>query len=342
MELPLVSFALPTYNAEGIIQRCLESIFSQDYPKDKIEVIIVDDDSSDGTLEICGRYPVRILHNPTGIAEIGWAMGVEAAEGEFVVLLSTDNELVGKDWISKMVKPVLEDDEIVGVRPPVLAPREGPAISRYLALLQNPPLEFYLLWRLRPPEEVLAKEGYSVEILGEGPYRTVIGGNGSLLRKDAVLKVGNVPTRHESDLVYRLAHGGFTKYAHVPEAVVYHHYGRNYFDYIQKLRVKVRYFRKHGGEYPWLPSQRRESFKMLGWILFCCTFVGPLVHAFRMRNKGDPAWLYHPFACLTEVVVYGVGFLTSKKGLGSLLGMVVAVVKGSQGQMIRQNQERTK
>ena len=329
MKLPLVSIILPTYNAEGSIEKCLESIFSQDYPEDKIEVLIVDDDSTDGTLELCSRYPVRILHNHSGIAEIGWAMGVEAAKDEFVVLLSADNELVGKDWISKMVKPVLEDGEVVGVRPPVLAPRDDPAINRYLALLQNPPLEFYLLWRLRPPEEVIAKDGYYVEILGQAPCRTVIGGNGSLLRKDAVLKVGNVPVRHESDLVYRLAEGGFTKYAYVPEAVVYHYYVRNYFDYIKKLRVMVKYFRKHSREHPSLPSRRRDSFRMLKWVIFCCTFVGPFIHGFYIRKKGDPAWLYHPLACLTEVAVYGAGFLTAKRGLDSMLGLVIAMVKGS-------------
>jgi len=68
---------------------------------------------------------------------------------------------------------------------------------------------------------------------------------------------------------------------------------------------------------------------MLKWVIFCCTFVGPFIHAFYIREKGDPAWLYHPFACLTEVAVYAAGFLTAKKGLDSLLGIVMAMVKGS-------------
>lgn len=355
MELPLISFGIPTYNEEEYIERCLESIFSQDYPKDKIEVIIIDDGSTDRTLGICARYPVRILHqsrgNPeagqgkqaakgaAGGPEAGRRIGVEAANAEFVVLFSADNELACRDWLSKMVKPVLEDREIVAVAPPVSAPREDPAINRCLALLQTTtPLEFYLLRevldpsslvRMRRPKEAIAKEGYSVDIAGE-EYPPLVGGNGSLLRKDAVLKVGNVPaTKGDIDLTCRLVKHGFTKYAHVPEAVVYHHYVRSYWEFIKRLRIRVKWFLQHPREYPWLPRQRGEFFNTLKWVLFCSTFVGPLIHGFLLRKTGDPAWLYLPFACLTAVMVYSVSFLTSKRGLSLLLGTAIAAVRGS-------------
>jgi len=350
MKLPLVSFGIPTYNEESTIERCLESIFSQDYPQDRLEVIIIDDGSSDRTLEICARYPVRIIHQSggkkegasgeakqafegaSGGPESGRRIGVEAAKGEFVVLFSADNELACRDWLSRMVKPVVEDGEITGVRPPVLASREDSAINRYLALMQIPPLEFYLMWRLRPPEKVTAKDGYFVEILAPDCYPAEIGGNGSLLRKDALLRVGNVPANgSDIDLICSLVSEGFTKYAYVPKAVVYHHYVRSYWAFTKKLWGKVRWFLRYPREYPWLPRRRRDFFEMLKWVLFCSSFIGPLIHGFRLRKKGDLAWLYHPFACLTQVLIYGACFLTSKKGLSSVRGMVMAVVKGAEG-----------
>jgi glycosyltransferase involved in cell wall biosynthesis len=344
MQLPLVSFGIPTYNEERTIERCLESIFSQDYPRDRLEVIIIDDGSSDRTLEICARYPVRIIRQnrsegriqafegASGGPECGRRVGVEAANGEFVVLFSADNELARRDWLAQMVKPVVEDGEIAGVRPPVLASREDSAINRYLALMQIPPLEFYLMWQLRPPVKVIAKDGYFVEILASDCYPAEIGGNGSLLRKDAILKAGNVPANgSDIDLICHLVREGFTKYAYVPEAVVYHHYVGSYWAFIKKLRGKVRWFLRYPREYPWLPRRRRDFFEMLKWILFCSSFIGPLSHGFRLRKKGDLAWLYHPFACLTQVLIYGACFLTSRKGLSSMWAMVMAVVKGTEG-----------
>lgn len=330
MKLPLVSFCLPTYNEEQRIKKCLENIFSQDYPKDKIEVIVADDGSTDKTLELCRRYPVRILHNPSGIGEVGWAMGVDAAKGEFVVLLSADNELACEDWISKMVKPVLEDGEITGVHPSLLASREDLAINRYIALLQAFPLGFYLMWGLRRPKEVIAREGYFLQVF-QKDSQLAIGANGTLFRRGAVLKAGNVPpyrTGGDIDLTARLVKASFTKYAHVPEAVVYHHSCQSYSDFVRKLRRNAKSFPQYTREYPWLPSRRGELLRALKWILFCSTFIGPLIHAFCIRKKGDPAWLYHPFACFTQVVIYGLALLASREGRGLVLKMVRALARG--------------
>jgi len=52
MEYPKVSILIPTLNAESVLDECLRSIEMQDYPKDKIELIIADGGSKDKTLEI--------------------------------------------------------------------------------------------------------------------------------------------------------------------------------------------------------------------------------------------------------------------------------------------------
>ncbi|MBS3137439.1 glycosyltransferase, partial [Candidatus Woesearchaeota archaeon] len=49
---PFVSIIIPAYNAEKYIGLVLEAISNQDYPKEKIEVILVDDNSTDKTIEI--------------------------------------------------------------------------------------------------------------------------------------------------------------------------------------------------------------------------------------------------------------------------------------------------
>ena len=55
-ELPLISVVLTTYNSEGIIRRVLDGILAQDYPLNRIELIIVDGGSRDAMLNILRNF----------------------------------------------------------------------------------------------------------------------------------------------------------------------------------------------------------------------------------------------------------------------------------------------
>ena len=52
VEVPKVSFIIPTLNAAGILGNCLASIRNQDYPKERYEILVVDGGSKDGTQDI--------------------------------------------------------------------------------------------------------------------------------------------------------------------------------------------------------------------------------------------------------------------------------------------------
>src|SRR3989338_11447597 len=99
---PFVSFIFPCYNSEILLPRLLKSIVDQDYPREKMEIIAADGGSSDSTLEILKKYKVVIVHNKKQFPEgfcMGKAQGIEKAKGEFVVVVDSDNELQGKDWL---------------------------------------------------------------------------------------------------------------------------------------------------------------------------------------------------------------------------------------------------
>lgn len=89
---PLVSIIVPCYNSEDYISECLESVLSQDY--DNIEVILVDDGSSDSSLEIVRQYPdVRVLSQANAGACVARNRGFGACSGKYVKFLDSDDVL---------------------------------------------------------------------------------------------------------------------------------------------------------------------------------------------------------------------------------------------------------
>lgn len=88
-----VSIIIPTYNEEQYIARCLDSILINDYPKDLIEILIVDGRSTDRTQEIVQGYIqryhfLRLLENPKRIQAAAINIGIRAATGEIVLVMS--------------------------------------------------------------------------------------------------------------------------------------------------------------------------------------------------------------------------------------------------------------
>lgn len=91
--VPTVSVVIPTLNAARVIGPCLQSIAAQDYPHDRLELVIADGGSTDGTLELCRQYTDCIYPNPLRTGEAGKAVGVRQARHELVALVDSDNIL---------------------------------------------------------------------------------------------------------------------------------------------------------------------------------------------------------------------------------------------------------
>lgn len=89
-----ISVIVPVYNAEKYLARCVESILGQTYSK--IEVILVDDGSPDGSGAICDEFAardsrVRVIHKLNGGVSAARNDGIEAARGEFIAFCDNDD-----------------------------------------------------------------------------------------------------------------------------------------------------------------------------------------------------------------------------------------------------------
>lgn len=105
---PLVSVVMPVYNEAKFIEKCIESLLEQDFPKEQMEWIFVDGCSTDDTVKRIQKYTVRytelikILNNPNKIVPYAMNIGISASVGKYIVRLDAHADY-SVDYISKCV-----------------------------------------------------------------------------------------------------------------------------------------------------------------------------------------------------------------------------------------------
>lgn len=118
--IPFVSALLVTRNEEDYIRMSLMSLINQTYPHDKYEIIIVDGNSSDGTLDIILQlrnkynsqsFKIKLIRNPQKILATGWNLAIKSAKGDYVVRIDA-HSVVESDFIEKNVETIQRVDAV--------------------------------------------------------------------------------------------------------------------------------------------------------------------------------------------------------------------------------------
>ncbi len=99
----LVSVIMPTYNSQDTIRMALKSIREQDFDQEKIEILVIDGGSSDSTLEIAKQFGAKILHNEKRLPEAAKSIGIQKAQGKYIVEHDSDEVYIQKDQLSKRI-----------------------------------------------------------------------------------------------------------------------------------------------------------------------------------------------------------------------------------------------
>lgn len=104
----IISIIIPVRNEENYIKECIESILNFDYPKELLEVIFVDGDSNDRTIDIIKLYQkdyyfIKILKNNRRIVPISMNMGIVEASGDYVCRLDAHAKYP-VNYISKLLE----------------------------------------------------------------------------------------------------------------------------------------------------------------------------------------------------------------------------------------------
>lgn len=110
---PKVSVIIPTYNSSLTIEKCLESVFNQDYPD--LKIVVVDDASVDDTLKKVSKFKAEIISNSEnwGVA-YSRNVGAKMADSDIIIFIDSDI-LVPSNIVSYTVKTLLEQPNILAI-----------------------------------------------------------------------------------------------------------------------------------------------------------------------------------------------------------------------------------
>ncbi len=134
-EGPLVSVVVPAYQAEAFLGEALESALGQDY--DRVEIVVVDDGSTDRTAGIAAAHGVRVIRQRNGGPAAARNAGLAVARGELLTILDAD-DVWPRHRLSRQVEHMREhphDGLVVGLTEAFVTPGQ-PRPAHYPRLPQ--------------------------------------------------------------------------------------------------------------------------------------------------------------------------------------------------------------
>lgn len=135
--LPSVSIVIPVKDRADDLRNCLTSIQALNYPQDKLEVVVVDDGSSDPTPEVAKEFGALLI--ASGAVAGGPALarnkGAAVAGGEILAFIDSDCT-ASADWLAELL-PVFDDPKVAAVGGWVDGMHHGSALDRYEAVMSS-------------------------------------------------------------------------------------------------------------------------------------------------------------------------------------------------------------
>ena len=287
---PSVSVVIPVYNGEKYIKKCLDSLSQQTLADNKYEIIIVDNGSSDISVQIAENYNVKLLKEPKRGSYAARNKGIKNALGDIIAFTDVDC-IVAKDWLEQAVKYYDDnkDAEIIAGQ-----------------------VEFF-------SDQMLSVWGYfdkNTFLNQEYSYNTGVAKTANLFVAAKVFKTvglfdGTLQSGGDVDWTAKAVSKGISIH-YEPKAVVYHPVRNSFNEIAQKVYrvgsgkgqvLKNNYDRRSSN---FGKKHLKHPFKILG-------------EAMIKKDKEKPS--YHPFQMVFVLLILGFVFL-SGMGKGLLMRKV--------------------
>lgn len=248
-----ISVIVPTYNRKDLLKDCLQSLFNQSYPKDKYEIIVVDDGSTDGTKEMVKELKPNVTlryfyQNNQGPASAR-NLGIKNAKGKILAFIDSDC-VADKNWLVNLAKGLGKNKKIAGVGGQLRVYQPKTLFERYSDIFLCDHREY-----IEKPK-------------GEPPH---LGTGNSVYHTSLVKKIGlfdhSFRCGEDVDLSWRLYFKGY-RFLYEPGAIVYHRAPKTLRQLLKQSfvygKAKAQLLTKH---YHCLKQNYKDSIGIAGFII---------------------------------------------------------------------------
>lgn len=219
-----ISIVIRTYNEEKHLNEVLNSLKNQTYKN--YEIVMVDSESTDSTLEIAGKYNVKVIHIKKEDFNYSYAsnIGVQNAVGDIVCFLSGHSVPVKETYLSD-INEIFQDEKIGGCYGDVIALPDGSWVEKAfngLGYLKNKIKrkgnEVELETKIHPGIFSCSNASARRNLLLKHPFAIELGRGGE-----------------DVEVAYRIIEDGYY-IARVPEVLVMHSHGNNLFKFYKEVK----------------------------------------------------------------------------------------------------------
>lgn len=278
--LPKVSFCIPTFNSEKIIEMCLSSITSQNYPK--LEIIIVDGYSTDNTINIVKKFTDKIFfeRGPVGCAR---QKSIHEADGEILAVFDSDIIIPHKNWLLNAIQYFNYSNQVSTVWPLLVAP---PNSSKVAKLYQTNLHKIMIYDRIKNS-------------------RGLFGGGTSLIVRKYLIELGGINTSihwgEDFDWAKKLKDNGYSV-VFISDPI-YHNTMRTLKQFYKKQFFGAGTFTKTGF------GMMGLTMKDIFYENFVLGFKG-MFHGLIIER--DMSWMYYPVFIFIRILAYSSLFIKNK------------------------------
>lgn len=316
---PKITIVMTTFNDEKGVERALDSVKMQIYPKDKVEIIVIDNGSKDNSVKVAKKYTKNVfisLLNPYR----NRADGMRKASGEFIyMILEQDMEFRGKYFLQKMIKPLVVNKKLTASFTREYPRKDQPPITRFISYhpIQCDPLFEYLSV---PIEKTIIINNSQYKIC-EYKLDLIPPVTHMLFRKSFLMKtsVWKQEKDYDHDTVVKLVKAGYMLFAYVPFAGDYHHHAINIKQLVYKRirNLNNHYFPLQNSiKYKWLDiNSRTNLIKLIIWVIYAnLLFPAAIRGFFRYLKYKDWVLLLEPLIAIIVTDTILLEFLKNQTG----------------------------
>ncbi len=304
-----ISIIVPTLNSEKHLIPFFAYLNNQNYPRKKIEVLIIDGGSTDNTIEIAKNNNAAIYKNTEVLAEPGVSLGFAKAQGNLMMVLAVDNYLVDKNYLQSMID-VFKDIEIQAAISDVVSLPEYNFLNQYLNRFTDPFSHFIYgnaasLRSYHRVYKIIKKNNQSI-VFDFNSYinKPILAfAQGMTVRNGFMRK--NTDNFDDIQPIYSLIEEN-QQIAFVYSTQLVHNSLQTVNQFIKKTKwASLNYLNKtnYGISHRIDTLTLWQKIKIKFWPIYAFSIILPLLNSIRgLIIEKELKWIYHPVMCFLSAI----------------------------------------